>query len=195
MSWLTECVESVLKQAYEKWELILVDDASTDAATLSLLPELAARDERIVLAKDTKRGGISAASNCGLALAQGDWVAFLDHDDILEPDALFQNVRWLQQHPDADLIYSDEDKLTDQGFDSPIFKPDWSPDYFLSCNYVCHLTLVRRELVREVGGFRSEFDGAQDYDLFLRIIELNKSHPSHPAGPLSLAAQHVIHRR
>ena len=104
-------------------------------------------------------------------MAQGDWVAFLDHDDILEPDALFQNVKWLQDHPDADLIYSDEDKLTEQGFDTPIFKPDWSPDYFLSCNYVCHLTLVRRELVREVGGFRSQFDGAQDYDLFLRIIE------------------------
>ena len=169
--WLTECVESVLNQIYEKWELILVDDASTNPETLRLLPELAARDARIVLAKDPERGGISAASNYGLSMAQGDWVAFLDHDDILEPDALFQNVKWLQDHPDADLIYSDEDKLTEQGFDTPIFKPDWSPDYFLSCNYVCHLTLVRRELVREVGGFRSEFDGAQDYDLFLRIIE------------------------
>ena len=104
-------------------------------------------------------------------MAQGEWVGFLDHDDILEPDALFQNVKWLQDHRDADLIYSDEDKLTEQGFDTPIFKPDWSPDYFLSCNYICHFTLIRRELVREVGGFRSEFDGAQDYDLFLRIIE------------------------
>ena len=169
--WLTECVESVLNQIYEKWELILVDDASTNPETLRLLPELAARDARILLAKDPERGGISAASNYGLSMAQGDWVAFLDHDDILEPDALFQNVKWLQDHPDADLIYSDEDKLTEQGFDTPIFKPDWSPDYFLSCNYVCHLTLVRRELVREVGGFRSQFDGAQDYDLFLRIIE------------------------
>jgi GT2 family glycosyltransferase len=171
VEWLTECVESVLNQIYEKWELILVDDASTNPETLRLLPELAARDTRILLAKDPERGGISAASNCGLSMAQGDWVAFLDHDDILEPDALFQNVKWLQDHPDADLIYSDEDKLTEQGFDTPIFKPDWSPDYFLSCNYVCHLTLVRRELVREVGGFRSEFDGAQDYDLFLRITE------------------------
>ena len=169
--WLTECVESVVNQIYEKWELILIDDASTSPETLRLLPELAARDPRIVLAKDPERGGISAASNYGLSMAQGDWVAFLDHDDILEPDALFQNVKWLQDHPDADLIYSDEDKLTEQGFDTPIFKPDWSPDYFLSCNYVCHLTLIRRELVQEVGGFRSEFDGAQDYDLFLRIIE------------------------
>ena len=179
VEWLTECVESVLNQVYEKWELILVDDASTNPATLSLLSELSARDARIVLARDTERSGISAASNHGLAMARGDWVGFLDHDDILEPDALFQNVKWLQDHPDADLIYSDEDKLTEQGFDTPIFKPDWSPDYFLSCNYLCHFTLVRRELVREVGGFRSEFDGAQDYDLFLRMIERDQPHPSY----------------
>ncbi len=130
VSWLTECVESVLAQAYEKWELILVDDDSTDPETLRVLRELGARDSRIVLAKDEKRGGISAASNRGLALAEGEWVGFLDHDDVLEPDALFQNVKWLQDHRDADLIYSDEDKLTEQGFDSPIFKPDWSPGLF-----------------------------------------------------------------
>jgi GT2 family glycosyltransferase len=169
--WLRECVESVLAQTYDKWELILIDDHSTESETLRSLAELAASDPRIILAKDEKRRGISAASNRGLALAQGDWVAFLDHDDLIEPDALFQNVKWLQVHPNADLIYSDEDKLTEQGFDSPIFKPDWSPDYFLSCNYVCHLTLIRRELVKQVGGFRSEFDGAQDYDLFLRVTE------------------------
>jgi O-antigen biosynthesis protein len=113
----------------------------------------------------------SRAIFCGLALAQGDWVSSLDHDDLIEPDALFQKVKWLQDHPNTDLIYSDEDKLTEQGFDSPIFKPDWSPDYFLSCNYVCNLTLIRRELVKQAGGFRSEFDGAQDYDLFLRVTE------------------------
>ena len=169
--WLRECVESVLAQTYEKWELILIDDHSTEPDMLRSLTELAASDSRITLAKDEKSRGISAASNRGLALARGDWVAFLDHDDLIEPDALFQNVKWLQDHPDADLIYSDEDKLTERGFDSPIFKPDWSPDYFLSCNYVCHFTLIRRELVKEVGGFRSRFDGAQDYDLLLRVIE------------------------
>jgi len=169
--WLRECVESVLSQTYKKWELILIDDHSTEADTLRSLTELAASDSRIILAKDENRRGISAASNRGLALARGDWVAFLDHDDLLEPDALFQNVKWIQDHPDADVIYSDEDKLTERGFDSPIFKPDWSPDYFLSCNYVCHFTLIRRELVKQVGGFRSKFDGAQDYDLFLRVIE------------------------
>ena len=169
--WLRECVESVLSQTYKNWELILIDDHSTEADTLRSLTELAVSDSRIILAKDETRRGISAASNRGLALARGDWVALLDHDDLLEPDALFQNVKWIQDHPDADVIYSDEDKLTERGFDSPIFKPDWSPDYFLSCNYVCHFTLIRRELIKQVGGFRSEFDGAQDYDLFLRVIE------------------------
>jgi GT2 family glycosyltransferase len=169
--WLIECVESVLAQAYEKWELILVDDDSTDPETIKVLRELGARDSRIVLAKDEMRGGISAASNRGLAIADGEWVGFLDHDDILEPDALFQNVKWLQDHRDADMIYSDEDKLTEQGFDAPILKPDWSPDYFLSCNYICHFTIIRCEVLRKIGGFRSEFDGAQDYDLFLRVME------------------------
>jgi len=171
VKWLEECVQSVLDQVYQKWELILIDDDSSDPELLKLLPELAARDERIVLTKVDKRGGISAASNRGLQLAKGDWLGLLDHDDILEPDALFQHIKWLQDHRDADLIYSDEDKLTEQGLDSPIFKPDWSLDFFLSCNYVCHFTLIRGEVLYRVGGFRSEFDGAQDYDLFLRIIE------------------------
>ena len=169
--WLEECVQSVLAQVYEKWELILIDDDSTDPELLAFLPQVIARDPRIILTKVEKRGGISAASNRGLERAEGDWVGFLDHDDVLEPDALFQHVKWLQDHGDADLIYSDEDKLTEEGFDSPIFKPDWSPDYFLSCNYICHFTLIRRKIMKQVGDFRSEFDGAQDYDLFLRIVE------------------------
>jgi GT2 family glycosyltransferase len=171
LPWLEECVQSVLDQVYEEWELILIDDNSDDAELLKFLPELAARDSRIILAKNEKRGGISAASNRGLELAKGEWIGFLDHDDLLEPDALFQHVKWLQDHRDADLIYSDEDKLTEGGLDAPIFKPDWSPDYFLSCNYICHFTLVRAEVLQQVGGFRSEFDGAQDYDLFLRVTE------------------------
>ena len=169
--WLEECVQSVLNQIYEEWELILIDDDSDNPELLKFLPELAARDRRIVLTKSEKRGGISGASNRGLEVAKGEWIGFLDHDDLLEPDALLQHVRWLQDHGDADLIYSDEDKLTEEGLESPIFKPDWSPDYFLSCNYICHFTIVRADVLKQVGGFRSEFDGAQDYDLFLRITE------------------------
>ncbi|MDP9099637.1 MAG: glycosyltransferase family 2 protein [Verrucomicrobiota bacterium] len=171
LPWIEECVQSALDQVYNRWELILIDDNSDNAALQKFLLDLAARDSRIVLDKLDKRGGISAASNRGLELAKGEFIGFLDHDDVLEPDALFQHVKWLQDHRDADLIYSDEDKLTEEGLDSPIFKPDWSPDYFLSCNYICHFTLIRSGVLTQVGGFRSEFDGAQDYDLFLRVIE------------------------
>ena len=168
---LEETVESVFAQAYDNWELVLVDDGSTAVELLRILPRVAASDERIVLARLGKHGGISAASNHGLAIARGEWLTFLDHDDVLEPDSLFQVVKLLQSHPDADLIYTDEDKLGDDGFEAPLFKPDWSPDFFLSCNYLGHLTAVRRDLLRKAGGFRSQFDSAQDYDLFFRIIE------------------------
>ncbi len=171
VSWLQAAVDSVLAQAYGNWELILIDDASTDVGTLAALPIFAATDPRVRLTRLAKSGGISAASNRGLEVAKGEWIGLLDHDDLLEPDALFQTAKLLQTQPDADLIYSDEDKLTEQGFDAPLFKPDWSPDFFLSYNYLCHFTTLRRALVEEVGGFRPEFDGAQDYDLFLRIVE------------------------
>ena len=169
--WLREAVESVLAQVYENWELLLIDDGSTATDLPRALPALAARDRRICLVRLESHQGISAALNKGLELANGEWVTFLDHDDLLEPDGLFQNVRLLQGNPGLDLIYSDEDKLTDQGFDSPMLKPDWSPDFFLSCNYLCHMIFLRRDLVREVGGFRSQFDGSQDYDLLLRVTE------------------------
>jgi GT2 family glycosyltransferase len=168
---LEDAVESVLAQTYENWELLLVDDGSSSADLLHALPDLAARDRRIVLGKVGKHAGISAASNRGLALARGEWVSFLDHDDVLEPDALFQFSKLLQTHREAEMIYSDEDKLAEDGFEAPLFKPDWSPDFFLSYNYVGHLTAVRRDVVQKVGGFRSEFDSAQDYDLFLRVAE------------------------
>jgi GT2 family glycosyltransferase len=170
---LEEAVGSVVVQAYENWELLLVDDGSSAPDLLDALPALAARDRRITLRRVGKHQGISAASNQGLALARGEWVTFLDHDDVLEPDALFEIVKLLQTHPDANLIYSDEDKLSENGWEAPVFKPDWSPDLFRSHNYIGHLTAMRRELVDKVGGFRSEFDSAQDYDLFFRVIEQN----------------------
>ncbi len=169
---LEEAVESVLAQAYENWQLVLIDDGSTDPDLLSVLPNLAGRDRRIITTSLGKHDGISAASNRGLELARGEWVTFLDHDDVLEPDALLRIVQFLQTRPDADLIYTDEDKLGEGGFEAPLFKPDWSPDFFLSYNYVGHLTAVRRDLVQKAGGFRSQFDSAQDYDLFFRVVEL-----------------------
>lgn len=169
--WLEAAVDSVIAQVYANWELILIDDGSSDAQTIAALPQLAAKDKRIRLEWLKQSGGISVASNRGLELAKGEWIALLDHDDIIEPDALYCFVKLLQTESDADVMYSDEDKLTEQGPDAPLFKPDWSPDFFLSYNYVVHLSCLRRSLVDAVGGFRSDFDGAQDYDLLLRMIE------------------------
>ncbi len=168
---LDETVGSVLAQAYDNWELIVVDDGSTDVDLPKYVADLSKRDTRIRVFKLDRNRGISAATNHGIEQAQGEWIGLLDHDDLLEQDALFEVARLLQKHPDADLIYSDEDKITKSGFGRPHFKPDWSPDYLFSQNYFCHLTMFRRSLVHKVGGFRSEFDGSQDHDLFLRIIE------------------------
>ena len=168
---LEEAINSVLAQVYENWELILIDDASTNPDTLAALPDLVRRDPRIRFARREENGGISVASNDGLALTRGEWVGFLDHDDLLEPDALFEIVRILQSHPDADLIYSDEDRLTENGFEKPLLKPDWSPDFFLSYNYLSHFTCLRRTLLDEVGLFQPQYDGVQDYDLYLRVSE------------------------
>src|SRR2546423_5554688 len=170
-AWLKEAIDSVLAQAYENWELILVDDASTNRKTLEVLHWQSSRDARIRLIRLEQNGGISVASNRGLAEAQGEWIGLLDHDDLLEPDALFQTAKLLQTHSDVDLIYSDEDKFTEEGFADPMLKPDWSPDFFLACNYLCHFITIRRELVLRIGGFCSQFDGSQDYDLLLRAIE------------------------
>jgi GT2 family glycosyltransferase len=169
--WLRQAIDSVLAQAYENWELLLIDDASTERSTIDFLSRIEQADSRVRVIRRRANGGISAASNDGLAQARGEWIAILDHDDVLEPDALFQTAKLLQTNDEVDLVYSDEDKLTEEGFASPMFKPDWSPDYFLSYNYVCHFTAFRRSLAQEIGGFRSEFDGSQDYDLFLRMIE------------------------
>jgi GT2 family glycosyltransferase len=169
VSWLEEAIQSVLDQAYEKWELLLVDDGSSDPDLLPALPTLAARDQRIRLST-LPHQGICAASNYGLAQAGGEWIGLLDHDDVLEPDTLFQTAKLLQQYPEADLIYSDEDKLTDEGFAAPLLKPDWSPDFFLSYNYIGHFATIRRELVEKLGAFRPEFESAQDYDLYLRAV-------------------------
>ncbi|HXA09327.1 MAG TPA: glycosyltransferase family 2 protein [Chthoniobacterales bacterium] len=171
-NWLGEAIDSVVHQAYENWELLLIDDGSTLVETVDFLATVERHDPRIVLVKRDSTGGISAASNSGLERARGEWVGLLDHDDILEPDALFEVVKYLQTNPETDLIFSDEDKITEEGLAAPQFKPDWSPDFLLSYNYLCHFTTVRREIIEKAGRFRPEFDGAQDYDLFLRVSEL-----------------------
>lgn len=171
-AWLREAIHSVQDQAYTNWELCIADDASTKPHVRAILDEFAQGDARIKVAYREQNGGIAAASNSALSLASGDFVGFLDHDDILKPNALYEVVRYLQEHPDVRVVYSDEDKLLPDGkLGSPFFKPDWSPDLLLSSNYMTHFTVIRRDLLCEVGGFREGYDGAQDYDLFLRVTE------------------------
>ncbi|WP_374520577.1 glycosyltransferase family 2 protein [Hydrogenophaga sp.] len=169
--WLRECLDSVLAQTYPHWELCIADDASTHPEVRQILADYAQADARIRPVLRERNGHISAASNSALALASGDFVALLDHDDTLAPHALFAVAEALQARPTAQLVYSDEDKLDEYGARcSPFFKPDWSPDLLFSQNYVSHLGVYRRELVQQVGGFREGFEGSQDYDLLLRCI-------------------------
>jgi glycosyltransferase involved in cell wall biosynthesis len=169
---LQETIESVLAQAYDGWELCIADDASTSPYVRDMLEGYAAADPRIRLAFRPTNGHISAASNTALELATGDWLAMLDHDDLLTPDALLCIAEEINAHPNAILIYSDEDKIDEQGVrSSPFFKPDYSPVLLLAQNYLNHLTVHRAERVRAVGGWRSTYDGSQDFDLNLRVLE------------------------
>jgi GT2 family glycosyltransferase len=170
--YLRGAIDSVRNQIYPYWELCIADDASPDSGVRRVLADYAGRDARIKVVERAANGHISRASNSALDLATGEFVAFLDHDDLLSPDALFEIASELERYPDADMLYSDEDKIDDSGrLTDPHFKPDWSPDSFLSRMYTCHLSAYRRELVEAVGRLRPEFDGSQDYDLVLRLTE------------------------
>ena len=169
--WLRAAIESVRAQTYPHWELCLADDASTKAATVELLGEYARIDPRIKLVRLQKNSHISAASNAALDVATGEFIALLDHDDDLPPDALAEVVKHINAHPDVDFIYSDEDKRDLVGTrKEPYFKPDWSPDHFMNFMYTNHLMVLRRAVVDRVGRFRLGFEGAQDFDLALRTI-------------------------
>jgi GT2 family glycosyltransferase len=165
-------IESVRRQTYPYWELCIADDGSTQRQVRPILEEFAALDPRIKIAPGGKHGGISAASNAALAMATGDYVGLFDHDDEIAEHALYRMAKEIIADPGVDMLYSDEDKIHADGRRIvPFFKPRWSPEFFLGCMYTCHLGVYRSAMVREIGGFRSDFDGAQDYDLVLRLIE------------------------
>ena len=173
-NFLRQAIESVLEQVYPNWELCLADDYSSKPYVKSILEEYA-RDDRIKVAYRSENGHICRTSNSALELATGEYIALLDHDDLLPPHALAKVVQLLDQHPEADFIYSDEDKVDEQNVHKdPFFKPDWCPDSFLARMYTCHLGVYRRSLVEEVGNFRVGFEGSQDYDLVLRVTEKTK---------------------
>ncbi len=169
---LRATLESVLSQTYPNWEMCLVDGASDREGLQALLTEYTQKDPRFRLQTLTKNLGISGNSNEALKMAQGEYVQILDHDDTLTPDALFEIVQTLNEKPATDLLYFDEDKLSEDGLKrrGPLFKPGWSPELLLSANYLSHC-LMRRTLALEVGMFDPRMDGAQDWDLALRITE------------------------
>jgi GT2 family glycosyltransferase/SAM-dependent methyltransferase len=170
--WLERAIESVRAQVYPSWELCIADDASPSPHVAETIERFTALDGRIRAVRLAANRGIAGASNAALALAGGEFVALLDHDDELAPDALYEVVKLLQAYSDADVVYSDEDKVTEEGrYFAPCFKPDWSPEMFLSHMYLGHLGAYRKSLVDRLGGFREGFEGSQDYDLALRISE------------------------
>lgn len=173
--WLRRCLDSVLRQRYPDWEMCIANDASSEPHIRPVLEEYRQKDRRVKVVHCAERGHIALASNAALELATGDFIALLDHDDEVAEDALLEIARALDQEPDADMVYTDEDKIDEHNIQSdPFFKPDWSPEYFLTCMYSCHLGIYRTGLVRASGGFRSEMNGAQDYDLALRMISSNR---------------------
>ncbi len=171
-AWLEAMINSVRRQAYERWELCLADDCSTAPDTRGIISSYAARDARIKVVFRAENGNIAAASASALETATGDFVALLDHDDVLREHALFRIVEMVQEDRTLDLIYSDEDKILMNGTRGHAhFKGDFDPDYLLSTNFVGHLVVARRDVVAAAGGFRPGFDGSQDHDLVLRISE------------------------
>jgi glycosyltransferase involved in cell wall biosynthesis len=174
---LRDCIESVQAQIYENWELCIVDDASPDEETRKIIEEYAEQDKRIKYKFLKTNQHIAKATNAAIEMAVGEFVALFDHDDLLWPNALYEVVNCLNKNKELDFIYTDEDKITeDRHYHlGPFFKPDWNPDFLHSVNYITHLSVIRKTLMDDLDGFRSDYNGAQDWDLFLRITSATKN--------------------
>lgn len=169
---LCAAIESVRSQIYTNWELCIADDASTDSHIRTVLDRYCHLDSRIKVVYRSENGHISQASNSALSLAQGEFIALLDHDDLLTSDALLQVALELAAYPSADFIYSDQDKIDDlERKSDPYFKPGINLELLRCQNYVCHFSVYRSELIKRLGGFRRGYEGAQDWDLALRVID------------------------
>ncbi|MGP8069915.1 MAG: glycosyltransferase family 2 protein [Candidatus Bathyarchaeia archaeon] len=168
---LEDTIRSVIAQTYDNWELCLTDAASNEEVR-DVIRRFADGEKRLSVQFLDGNLGISRNSNEAIERCKGEYVALLDHDDTIAPNALFEAAAYLNKRPEADLIYSDRDHMTLEGKRiDPLFKPDWSPDLMLCTNYVVQLNVIRSTLLRELGGFRPETDGAQDWDLILRLAE------------------------
>jgi len=172
LAYLKKMVRSVVTQGWPSWELILIDDQSDDPALTKYMTTLSRKEPRVTVISRSVNGGISEASNDGIAVAKGTYIALLDHDDLLAPGALRVIAKVLKARPEIDYLYTDEEKVDDSGRTYDVFrKPDWSPERLRGQMYTGHLSVLRTSLVREVGGFNAEFDGSQDHDLVLRVVE------------------------
>jgi len=169
---LRAAIQSVIDQLYDRWELCVADDRSTEPHVSRVIREYQGKDERIKAVFRMENGNISACSNSALALAEGEFVALLDHDDLLSEHALYWVALAINKNPSADIIYSDEDKVDEDGRRSkPYFKSDWNRDLFYCQNMINHLGVYRTSVVKDLAGFRMGFEGSQDYDLVLRVLE------------------------
>lgn len=172
--YLRECIDSIIVQSYSNWELCIADDKSPDENVVKIIKEYQAKDKRIKLIERKENGHISQATNSALEIAKGDFVALMDHDDVLWPNALYEMVKVIRANKNVDFIYSDEDKIDGSGkiHSYPFLKPDFSPEFLESCNYITHFSCIRMKTMKQVGGFRKGYEGAQDWDLFIRISEV-----------------------
>ncbi len=168
--YLKELIDSLLQQTYSNWELCLADGSMEEQ---EYVQRLVNQDERIKYKFLNANKGISENSNEALKLASGEYIALLDHDDILPVFSLYEIVKTINENPEAEFIYTDEDKLLEEKENriGPHFKPDYAPDTLMSYNYICHFSIFKKSLLDRIGGFRKEFDGSQDYDLILRAVE------------------------
>ena len=201
---LEQAIGSVREQTFGNWELCLVDDGSTSAQIIAALERHTASDPRIQLKRREQAGGISKATNTALELATGQYIALLDHDDTLAPDALQHIADRIAREPDLDMIYTDEDVVDHGGLVERHPKPGWSPEHMSALMYTCHLGVYRRTLAVDLGGFRPQFDGCQDYDFVLRLMERTdriahiprvlyhwRAHATSTAGAGDLAKPHA----
>lgn len=177
---LNAAIQSVFTQSYSNWQLCIADDGSDSDTTKAAIKFWADRDDRITTVFGQEGSGIASNTNSGLQLATGDFCVFLDHDDLLADHALYEIAKVVIENPELKLVYSDEDKIDSTGARvDPHFKPDWNPDLLLSQNYICHLMALRRDVIQQVGGFRTGFDGSQDHELLLRVMEVVTSDEVH----------------
>lgn len=170
---LEDAIQSMLAQTYGNWELCICDDCSTDSRTVDMLERYRGFDHRIKITRGLTNLHISEATNAAAEFATGDFIGFLDHDDLLTPDAIAHVVAALLSDDEIDLVYTDEDKLEEDGtLSEPYLKPDWSPEHLGSVAYILHFMVLRKSLFLELGGLRGAFTGAQDYDLSIRATSL-----------------------